>query len=260
MSTQSAFPPLYTNLPASCIFCQFYRRQGARTIRLIENHPQGAEQMLDIREATEAAAEKFRARVHRFRTEVFPSKRERYEQLAEMQVPQVMFLTCGDSRIDPAALTCTEPGEIFVERTPGNIVPIYSDTTAVGVSASIEYSVAVLGVKAIIVCGHSACGAMKGLLDPEELHHIPATARWLKYAVPALDLLNRQFPQLDGPDRVKRLSQLNVLEQMEHLHSHPSVEARLKEGKLTLHGWYYEIHTGAVEVFNPQTCEFEEWL
>ena len=104
--------------------------------------------------------------VHRFRTETFPTKRDLYVNLAEKQHPQALFLTCGDSRIDPSALTSTEPGEIFVERTPGNIVPIYSDEAAVGVSASIEYSVVVLGVRDIIVCGHSACGAMKGLLDP----------------------------------------------------------------------------------------------
>src|SRR5690348_10417130 len=123
--------------------------------------------------------------VHRFRNETFPSKRELYVNLAEKQDPLALFITCGDSRIDPSALTSTEPGEIFVERTPGNIVPVYSDDAAVGVSASIEYSVVVLGVKDIVVCGHSACGAMKGLLDPVELLHIPATARWLQYADPA---------------------------------------------------------------------------
>lgn len=201
-----------------------------------------------------------RAGVHRFRTEIFPARRELYEQLAEKQLPHALFITCGDSRIDPEALTSAAPGEIFVERTPGNIVPVYSQSTAVGVSASIEYSIAVLGVTAVIVCGHSACGAMKGLLDPDELHHIPATARWLRYAVPALDLLNRRFPQLDGHDRLKRLSQLNILQQMEHLHTHPAVEMRALKGQLAIHGWYYELHTGAVEVYNPRTGEFEEWL
>src|SRR6516162_7998808 len=95
--------------------------------------------------------------VRRFRNEVFPAKRELFESLAEKQIPKALFLTCGDSRIDPCALTSTEPGEIFVERTPGNIVPLYSDDAAVGVSASIEYSVVVLGVKDIVVCGHSSC-------------------------------------------------------------------------------------------------------
>jgi len=198
--------------------------------------------------------------VHRFRSETFPSKRELYLNLAEKQRPLALFLTCGDSRIDPSALTSTEPGEIFVERTPGNIVPIYSDEAAVGVSASIEYSVVVLGVRDIVVCGHSACGAMKGLLHPEELLHIPATARWLNYADPAFQLLSQNFAHLDDPGRLKRLSQLNVIEQISHLHTHPAVESRVKESAIAIHGWYYEIHTGMVEVFNPELGEFEEWL
>jgi len=198
--------------------------------------------------------------VHLFRTETFPSKRELYVKLAEKQKPHALFLTCGDSRIDPSALTSTEPGEIFVERTPGNIVPIYSDDAAVGVSASIEYSVVVLGVRDIVVCGHSACGAMKGLLHPEELHEIPATARWLQYADQAFQLLSENFADLDDPGRLKRLSQLNVIEQMAHLHTHPAVESRVREGTLALHGWYYEIHTGKIEVYNPESGQFEEWL
>jgi carbonic anhydrase len=146
-----------------------------------------------------------------------------------------------------------------VERTPGNIVPIYSDSAAVGVSASIEYSVVVLGVKDIVVCGHSACGAMKGLLDPEGLYTIPATSRWLHYAQPAARLLNDTYVHLTGPERLKRLSQLNVILQLSHLHTHPAVEAGVRENRLALHGWYYEIHTGRVEVFTEETGQFEEW-
>ena len=198
--------------------------------------------------------------VHRFRNEVFPAKRELYERLAEKQIPHALFLTCGDSRIDPSALTSTDPGDIFVERTPGNIVPFYSDNVAVGVSASIEYAVVVLGVNDIVVCGHSACGAMKALLHPEELNFIPATARWLSYAEPAMHLLKERFPDLHGEERLKRLSELNVIEQMAHLHTHPAVESRVRDGRLGLHGWYYEIHTGIVEAYNPQSGQFEEWL
>jgi carbonic anhydrase len=196
--------------------------------------------------------------VRRFRNEVFPVKRELYESLAEKQVPLALFLTCGDSRIDPLVLTCSEPGEVFVERTPGNIVPIYSDSAAVGVSASIEYSVVVLAVKDIVVCGHSACGAMKALLEPEELHLVPATSRWLHYAEPAVRLLNHSYGHLPEAERLKRLCQLNVVLQMSHLHTHPAVETRSRQGTLTLHGWYYEIPTGIVEVFNDETGQFEE--
>jgi carbonic anhydrase len=203
--------------------------------------------------------EQIREGVRRFRTVVFRERREVYENLAEKQKPYALFLTCGDSRIEPSLLTGTEPGQIFVERTPGNIVPIYADSVSVGVSASIEYAIAVLGVADVIVCGHSACGAMKGLLHPDVLEKLPATARWLKYAQPAVQLLEQECRGVDESDRLKRLAQLNVLEQMAHLHTHPTVEERFKRGSLGIHGWYYEIHTGTVEAFNPSTREFEPW-
>lgn len=199
--------------------------------------------------------EKIRLGVQRFRSIVFPQMREMYERLAEKQRPDALFITCGDSRIDPSLLTGTEPGELFVERTPGNIVPVYDDDVSVGVSASIEYAVEVLGVRNIIVCGHSTCGAMKALLHPEHLQRLPATARWLKFAQPALKKFCRE--NTNKAENLNRLTQINVLEQVQHLHTHPAVEQRFKAGTLGLHGWMYEIHTGIVEAYNPATREFE---
>ena len=196
--------------------------------------------------------DRLRDGVRRFRTEVFPRSRETYESLAEKQHPFALFLTCGDSRIDPTALTGTEPGQIFVERTPGNIVPVYSDEVAVGVSASIEYAIVALEVEEVIICGHSACGAMKGLLDPDHLHEIPATARWLEYARPAVERL--------GASRdVARLTKLNVIEQISHLETHPAVRERLRAGRLGIHGWYYEIHTGTIEAYDASRDAFDLW-
>jgi carbonic anhydrase len=203
--------------------------------------------------------ERIREGVRRFRREIFPSKRDLYESLAEKQKPDALFLTCGDSRIDPCLLTGTEPGEIFVERTPGNIVPVHDDTASVGVSASIEYSVVVLGVADIIVCGHSACGAMKALLHPEHLAGIPTTARWLAFAAPAVARLQQHARGLTESERLETLTKLNVLEQMAHLHTHPAVEARFETGALGIHGWFYEIHTGRVDAYNPATDTFEPW-
>jgi carbonic anhydrase len=203
--------------------------------------------------------DRIREGVRRFRTVVFPEKQALYESLAEKQIPYALFLTCGDSRIEPSLLTGTDPGQIFVERTPGNIVPVYDNTVSVGVSASIEYAVAILGVQDLIVCGHSACGAMKGLLHPELLDEIPATARWLKYAQPAVELLHKDYPGMGDADRLKILTQLNVVEQMAHLHTHPAVEARFKAETLGIHGWFYEIHTGRVDAYNTATGKFEPW-
>ena len=204
--------------------------------------------------------DRIREGVRRFRTVVFPEKQELYERLAEKQKPFALFLTCGDSRIEPSLLTGTEPGEIFVERTPGNIVPVYDETLSVGVSASIEYAVAGLGVRDLIICGHSACGAMKGLLHSEILDKMPASARWLKYAQPAVELLERDHGGMDDDaGRLKILTQLNVIVQMGHLHTHPAVEERLKTGTLGIHGWFYEIHTGRVDAYNPATGKFEPW-
>lgn len=197
--------------------------------------------------------------VRRFRTEIFPKHRKLYESLAEKQKPYALFLTCGDSRIAPSILTGTDPGRMFVERTPGNIVPIYDDAASVGVSASIEYSIAILGVRDLVICGHSACGAMKGLLHPNHLERLPATARWLRYAQPALDILEQRYGALSESERLKKLSQLNVIEQIAHLHTHPVVEERFKTGRLGIHGWYYEIHTGRIEAYNQQTGDFEDW-
>jgi carbonic anhydrase len=197
--------------------------------------------------------------VRRFRTVVFPERRKLYESLAEKQHPYALFLTCGDSRIEPSLLTGTAPGEIFVERTPGNIVPIYDPTISVGVSASIEYAVEILGVADVIVCGHSACGAMHALMHPELLSKTPAIARWLEYAQPAARELERAYRGTDRLLRLKMLARLNVLEQISHLHTHPTVQERVKRGSLGIHGWYYEIHTGTVEMFNPATQEFEPY-
>jgi carbonic anhydrase len=194
-----------------------------------------------------------------FRLGIFPENKEIYESLEEKQKPVALFLTCGDSRIDPSTLTGTDPGQIFVERNPGNIVPIYDESVSVGVSASIEYAVAVLGVRDIIVCGHSACGAMKGLLHHETLEKIPSTARWLQYAQPAVELLERNDSSTNETERLRLLTHLNVLQQMKHLHTHPAIEEPFAAGELGIHGWFYEIHTGTVYAYNHTTAKFELW-
>ena len=190
--------------------------------------------------------------IGRFRQDVFPQRREQFESLADAQQPKALFLTCADSRIVPSMITQTGPGELFIERNPGNIAPVYSGE-AVGVSASIEYAISALRTPHVIICGHSDCGAIKGILHPEAVADMPAVARWLRYGDEALRRLGAQAPgaREDEHERLRRLTELNVLVQMEHLATHPAVRQALAEGRLALHGWVYEIETGEVRAYDP---------
>jgi carbonic anhydrase len=185
--------------------------------------------------------------VSRFQRNVYPQHRELFQKLAEGQRPSALFITCADSRIDPCLLTQTKPGELFICRVIGNIVPVYPDAVG-GVSATIEYAVGALGVPDVIVCGHTDCGVMKGVLDPESVAAFPAVSAWLKHALVARD---------GGTDQdLIALTERNVLEQLKNLGSHPSVARRLDEGSLSLHGWVYYIAEGAVASYDPDEGRF----
>jgi carbonic anhydrase len=193
--------------------------------------------------------------VAKFRSKVFPTRRALFERLANSQEPKALFLTCADSRIIPSLITQTGPGELFIERNPGNIVPVYSDI-AVGVSASIEYAIAALGAKHVIVCGHSDCGAVRGMMQPEKLAGMSAVGRWLSYGAEAASRLSCDGGDPSDEARLQRLTRLNVIVQIEHLQSHPSVRAAQDRGELHIHGWVYDIATGGVEAYDPQTGAF----
>jgi carbonic anhydrase len=188
------------------------------------------------------AVEKFLGGISHFQKHVYPKHQDLFEKLALGQRPDALFITCADSRIDPCLLTQTEPGELFICRVIGNIVPPYPDAIG-GVSATIEYAVGVLEVPIVIVCGHTDCGVMKGALNPEALSEFPNVAAWLRYAkVSHRDLL--------------ALTESNVVAQLANLRSHPSVAARLKEGNLALHGWVYHIGAGTVTAYDEATGAF----
>ncbi len=193
--------------------------------------------------------------VERFRAKVFPNRRTLFKRLAKAQHPKALFLTCADSRVVPSLITQTGPGELFVERNPGNIVPVYSKES-VGVSASIEYGIVALEAPHLIVCGHSDCGAVKAILHPEKLAAMPAVARWLRFGGPARRQLKQLAAFADEEAALRDLTRLNVLVQMEHLKTHPSVRAALLAGRLTIHGWVYEIATGEVWAYEPTRDEF----
>lgn len=185
--------------------------------------------------------------LHHFRENIFRSQKELFERLADGQQPEALFITCSDSRINPNLITQTSPGDIFILRNAGNIVPPRGAPNS-GEEATIEFAVTGLGVKDIIVCGHSLCGAMKGLLAPEGLREMPAVAAWLTHAESARRIVKDKYGHLSAEALETAASQENVLVQLENLRTHPAVAVGLARGDLKLHGWMYKIQTG--EVFN----------
>ncbi|MFH7594533.1 carbonic anhydrase [Streptomyces racemochromogenes] len=177
--------------------------------------------------------------VARFRRNVFPAKAELFARLATQHSPHALFIGCSDARVVPELITGTEPGDLFVVRTAGNLVPAYAPG-ADGVAASIEYAVAALGVRDIVVCGHSACGAMTALAQGHDLSGAPAVADWLRLADASVA---RTATGGDVPALVRQ----NVRAQLANLATHPSVARALAEDRLTLHGWVYDIPTGRVD-------------
>ncbi len=194
--------------------------------------------------------------IHQFQKDIFSSKQQLFEGLAEGQHPRALFITCSDSRIDPSLLTQTEPGELFILRNAGNIVPPYG-TIESGEAATIEYAVSVLGIKTIIVCGHSFCGAMGGLLNQAQLEKLPAVKSWLSHSESTRRILDENYAHVtDAAERLMVTVEENVLVQLEHLRTHPSVAAALGRKAMNLHGWVYKFESGQVFGFNPSKRKF----
>jgi carbonic anhydrase len=183
-----------------------------------------------------------------FQRKTFPAKREHFERLATGQYPEALMITCADSRIQPSAITHTEPGELFIVRNVGNLVPMYGDSDP-SVSAAVEYALEALSVRHIIVCGHTHCGAMHALLEGKNLDKVPAVARWLKRA----GALRRP----DGPNALNELIEQNVLTQVSHLRTYPSVSRLEQAGELALHAWVYDIAGGVVREWKQDRGRFE---
>ncbi|ACI50204.1 Carbonate dehydratase [Gluconacetobacter diazotrophicus PA1 5] len=192
--------------------------------------------------------------VEKFNTEVFPQNRELFAELADQQSPDTLFIACADSRVNPSMITQTRPGDLFVLRNIGNIVPAYGEMLG-GVSSAIEYAVLALGVSHIIVCGHSDCGAMKALLDPDptKLARMPTVASWLRNAEAARAVAGVLQATDAGPQSVRSLAEQNVLLQIAHLRTHPAVAAGLARNTLILQGWFYDIASGEVVVLDETT-------
>ena len=194
--------------------------------------------------------------IHRFQSHIFTRERRLFERLADGQQPQALFITCSDSRVNPNLLTQTGPGELFILRTAGNIVPPFGAVWG-GEAGTIEYAVAVLRIKDIVVCGHSHCGAMSGLLHPETLTELKAVRELLKHAEATERIIKENYSHLtEEAARLTATVEENVLVQLENLRTHPYVRAALSRGELNLHGWVYKFETGQVFAYDSEEGQF----
>jgi carbonic anhydrase len=198
--------------------------------------------------------------IHRFQNTIFKPQRELFERLAQGQSPEVLFITCSDSRINPNLLTQTQPGDLFILRNAGNIIPPHGANQGGGEAAAIEFAVMGLGVKDIIVCGHSLCGAMKALIAPQPPADLPAMSQWLSHAAATRHVMRENYTHLGGNELLTATVEENVLMQIENLRTHPSVAARLARGALRLHAWVYKIETGGVFAYDPSVQQFVDLI
>lgn len=193
--------------------------------------------------------------IHQFQGKSFLPLQGLFEQLAKGQNPETLFITCSDSRIDPNLLTQAKPGDLFILRNAGNIVPPHGAGNG-GEAATIEFAVAALGVKDIIICGHSHCGAMQGLLKPEQVASLPAVSSWLSHAEMTRRIMCENYGHLEGDRLLTATVEENVLVQLENLRTLPAVGSRLVRGDLHLHGWVYKIETGEVFAYDVENAQF----
>ena len=202
--------------------------------------------------------EKIVSGVQHFRTVEFQKHRKFYEQMASRkQNPIALFITCSDSRVMPHLITQTDPGDLFQIRNAGNIGPPYSSAGG-GEGATIEYSLEVLGVEHIIICGHSQCGAIQAILDGGDLENLPAAKAWFSHAEATKRIVRQKYADLSPAELALAATEENVLVQLNHLSTHPSVAARLSAGLVKTYGWYYDIGSGRVMEYDQSQLKFVE--
>jgi carbonic anhydrase len=195
--------------------------------------------------------------IHRFQDMVFAPRQDFFRKLAEGQAPQALFITCSDSRVVPDLICQTDPGDLFVIRNAGNIIPPYVPGMSCGVAATVEYGLKALKIPHIVVCGHTNCGAMNAVMDLEMTAELPSVRQWLGYAQASASIVRTCYQHLP-PDKQRRVVvQENVLVQLEHLRTHPAVAAALAAQQLTLHAWVYKMETGEVFAYDSSSGQFE---
>jgi carbonic anhydrase len=194
---------------------------------------------------------------HAFRANYFATNRGLFEQLATHgQRPETLFITCSDSRVVPNLITGAAPGELFIVRNVGNIVPSADGGPMGGVAAAIEYAVEVLEVENVIVCGHTGCGAIEAIVHPEGASHLRYVPIWLAQAQGILPILEERYPHLEGAERLTAAVEENVLVQLENMRTFDFIAERLEKGTLKMNGWVFKIATGEVFDYDPTSEQF----
>ncbi|WP_455819290.1 carbonic anhydrase [Pseudomonas cerasi] len=189
-----------------------------------------------------------------FQKDIFPEQKELFRSLASSQNPKALFISCSDSRLVPELVTQQDPGQLFVIRNAGNIVPSFGPEPG-GVSATIEYAVVALGVSDIVICGHSNCGAMKAIATCQCLDPMPAVSHWLHYSDAAKAVVEKKTYATEE-EKVNAMVQENVIAQLNNIKTHPSVAVGLRNNALRLHGWVYDIESGVIKALEKDTKEF----
>ena len=198
--------------------------------------------------------------VHKFRTDAFGNYRKLFRKLSqEGQNPHTLFITCSDSRVLAELITQSKPGDLFVVKNVGNIVPpanVRGDTNST--AAAIEFAVATLRVSDIVICGHSQCGAITAMLGKDPVSNsTPHLRDWLNLAAPVLATLKKDYTHLhETTARETAAAEENVLFGLDNLHSYPCVQDRLMDGSLSLHGWFFKIATAELFAYDPGTRQF----
>lgn len=194
--------------------------------------------------------------VRQFQTQVFLEQKNRFEELAQKpQSPMAMFITCSDSRINPNLITSTDPGELFILRNAGNIIPPFGAANG-GEGATIEYAVTVLKLRNIIICGHYHCGAMHSLLRLDKLGDLPSVRAWFSHAEATRWIMKDKYADLTLDEQNDRAVEQNILVQIDNLRTHPCVAAGIARGNLNVYGWTYRIETGEVAIYDPLRAQF----
>lgn len=194
--------------------------------------------------------------VRQFHDREYVPKEEHYRHLARGQNPLALFITCCDSRIQPHTLTATGPGDLFILRNIGNIVPP-TEVDRDDVEAAVEYALRALKIEDIVICGHSHCGAMHALLHPDHLEELPAVRHWLEHGAESRERTLARHGHLDHDALLEALIEENVVVQLERLRELPSVREGLAAGRLQVHGWVYRIEDGDVVVYDPGSGQFQ---